>query len=142
MKEGDVGDSLYIIQTGRLLVLKNSHSSEQILGEMVRGDLVGELSLFTQQPRAATVISIRDSLLWRLSKEQFDRFVEKNAAYVIPLVRTAILRLLEPKRFKCQSIRSLAIVPAGNYPLDREFIHRLTEQLSSSASILHLKHFD
>ncbi len=136
IQEGEMGDSLYIVQTGRLLVSKIIQNNQQILGEMVRGDLVGELSLFTQQPRAATVIAIRDSLLWKLSKEQFDIFVTKNSAHVMPIVRTAILRLLKPNALRQQNLRSLAIAPAGRYPIDREFIGLLAEQLSLFAPTL------
>ncbi|RUR12421.1 patatin-like phospholipase family protein [Legionella sp. km772] len=136
IKEGEMGDSLYIVQTGRLLVTKIIQNNQQIIGEMVRGDLVGELSLFTQQARAATVIAIRDSFLWKLSKEQFDIFVEKNSTHVMPIVRTAILRLLKPNTLRQQTLRSLAIAPAGRYPLDKDFIRLLAEQLSLSAPTL------
>lgn len=133
IREAEVGDSLYIVQSGRLLVTKDIDNSQQIIGEIVRGDLVGELALFTQQARAATVLAIRDSVLWQLSKEQFDNFIAKNAAYVMPIGRTAILRLLKPHVLRQQMLRSLAIVPAGNLPLDHEFIRALAEELSLSA---------
>ena len=136
INEGDIGDSLYIVQSGRLLVTKIIQNNEQIIGEIIKGDLVGELSLFTQQPRAATVLAIRDSFLWKLSKEEFDLFVEKNSSHVMPIVKTAILRLLKPNGLRQQTVRSLALAPAGRYSLDKEFIASLAEQLSLSAPTL------
>lgn len=139
MRQGEPGDSLYVVQTGRLLIIKNPQTAlENILGEVGRGGLVGELALFTQQPRAATVIAIRDSLLWRLSKEDFDHFAEKNAAHIMPMVRTAILRLLEPHELKSQTVRSLTIAPAGRHPLDADFIYLFVEHLKLLAPTLHI----
>lgn len=136
IKEGEEGDGLYIVQSGRLLVTKTILNNQQIIGEIGRGDLVGELSLFTQQARAATVFAIRDSLLWQLSKEQFDCFVAKNAAHIMPIVRTAILRLLKPSTLPQQTLRALALVPAGSAPLSAHFIRALTAQLSLTAPTL------
>lgn len=137
IREGEQGDSLYIVQSGRLLVIKNSNSAqEQVLSEIGRGELVGELALFTDQARAANVIAIRDSVLWKLSKAHFDVFVQNNSAYIMPMVRAAILRLLEPKKISAQSLRTLAIAPAGRYPISSDFVRLLVDSLSLVAPTL------
>lgn len=136
IQEGEEGDSLYIVQTGRLLITKLVNNNPQIIGEVISGDLVGELSLFTQQPRAATVLAIRDSCLWRLSKQQFDLFVKKNSKDVLPLVRAAILRLLKPIEHRHQRVRALAFISAGHDALDHDFIYSLIEKLSFTVSII------
>lgn len=136
INEGEQGDGLYIVQNGRLLVIRLINNQQQVIGEIINGDLLGELSLFTQQPRAATVLAIRDSFLWKLSKEQFELFVEKNAKHIMPLVRAAILRLLKPVEFRPQAIHSIALVPVEHYFIEKEFIRALVKQLSCSASVL------
>ncbi len=140
LREGDLGNSLYIVHTGRLLALKSGGDSDCILGEMVKGDMIGELALFTQQPRAATVLAIRDSVLWQLTKEQFDLFFQKNAAYIMPMVSAAILRLLKPPVPRTSALRALALMPAGHSPLDEQLISALIPHLAAFGSVLLITH--
>ena len=137
MREGEPGDGLFVLQTGRLLIVKNNNTiNEQIIGEVERGELVGEFALFTEGARSATVVAIRDSVLWKLSKKHFDLFIQKNSTHIMPMVRAAILKLLGPKTEKKRLLRVLALAPAGRYSIDPDFVYRLVEELSLFAPTL------
>ena len=60
--EGEPGDSLYILLTGKV---KLSHSSgdgrESVFMVLGPGDMFGELSLFDPGPRASTAVAVTDS---------------------------------------------------------------------------------
>ena len=43
-----------------------------MIREIGRGEVIGEMSLFTGEPRSATVVAVRDSVLVKLDKPQFD----------------------------------------------------------------------
>jgi predicted acylesterase/phospholipase RssA/CRP-like cAMP-binding protein len=134
IRQGDFGDGFYIVQSGRLLVIKSDkHSADQLIGEANRGDIVGEFALFTAYPRTATVVAIRDSVLWKLSKTHFDEFIQKNSVHIMPMVRSVILKVLAPRVLKNQVIRAIAITSAGRLPIGNEFSLLLTEQLSRHA---------
>ena len=65
--EGDASDALYILLRGRLTAWSLNKSGEKIkLGDVKRGQTVGELAMFTGEPRTADVIAARDSLLAKL----------------------------------------------------------------------------
>src|SRR5215831_15967776 len=64
MREGDAGDAMFVVVSGRLSVVVNEHS----IAEVGRGETVGEMALLTGAPRSATVRGLRDSVLLRLSK--------------------------------------------------------------------------
>src|SRR5881392_110015 len=69
MHEGDAGDAMYVVVSGRLgVVVGTAAQGEQSIAEIGRGETVGEMALLTGAPRSATVRGLRDSMLLRLSK--------------------------------------------------------------------------
>lgn len=75
MAQGEPGESMYLTVSGRLRAYVRSddgHSGTQRrVADMGRGQVIGEISLFTDAPRAATVVAVRDSVLVRLTKDVF-----------------------------------------------------------------------
>jgi SulP family sulfate permease len=72
-RHGDPSDSLYIVESGRLRVSLNGSRREHRLREMIPGSFVGEMGLFSREPRSADVIAETDSVLFRLSRAALDR---------------------------------------------------------------------
>src|SRR3989344_3139306 len=60
---------------------------------MGRGQLIGEIRLFTDAPRAATVVAVRDSVLVRLTNDVFKTLLASSAQVSIALTRQIIQRL-------------------------------------------------
>ncbi|MCC5792544.1 MAG: cyclic nucleotide-binding domain-containing protein [Legionellaceae bacterium] len=129
MNEGDPGNCLYIVQSGRLRAFKALEDErEEILGDVYRGELIGELALFTEAPRVATVIAIRDSMLWKLSKSAFDVFVQQNPIHIMPMVKSTILRLLHPSTHRAGDCKVIAVAPAGRSPLNKDLMNALIDE--------------
>ncbi|MGE5405185.1 MAG: cyclic nucleotide-binding domain-containing protein, partial [Candidatus Saccharibacteria bacterium] len=85
VKEGDVGDSFYIIRSGYADVFKKSAGTKAV-GQLGEGDFFGELALLTGYPRVATVRALEDTTVFRLDKKDFDDLI---ANY--PKIKDAIL---------------------------------------------------
>jgi SulP family sulfate permease len=71
--QGDAPDGLYVIASGVMranYVFDNATISES----MVSGTLAGELSALSGMPRNATVVAERQSVLWKLSLEDMEKF--------------------------------------------------------------------
>jgi NTE family protein len=73
MRQGEPGDALYLLVSGRLRVYIEEGDQRRIVREIPRGEVVGEMSLISDAPRSATVVAIRDSVLVSLDKEAFAR---------------------------------------------------------------------
>ena len=74
MAQGDPGDSMYLSISGRLRAyIRDEDGVEHMVREMARGQVIGEMALYTDEPRSATVVAIRDSVLVRLDKSAFNR---------------------------------------------------------------------
>lgn len=94
LRQGDPGDSMYLSISGRLRVTaRDDAGTERVLREMGRGEVIGEMSLYTDQPRSATVVAIRDSVLVRLAKPEFVKLLASSAQMSIALTRQMIRRL-------------------------------------------------
>src|SRR5919197_2478858 len=95
-RKGEVGDSLYLVASGRLEVVIEQPATEvvRLLG---RHDVVGELALLTEAPRSASVRARRDSKLLRVTEAQFSELLRAEPEFALALTR-ALGRQLRASR--------------------------------------------
>jgi CRP-like cAMP-binding protein len=112
---GDPGDSVYVLINGRLRVfVQGEEGREKAVGEVARGQVVGEMALLTDAPRSATVRAIRDSQLVRVSSDVAKEFVRKHPEAMTQVTRQVVARLersLSRPRVD-ESPASFALIPA------------------------------
>jgi signal transduction histidine kinase len=71
-REGDPGNELYILQEGRVAVLKEVSSGRPVLLSIRgRGEILGEMSLVGEQPRSASLIAVEKTQLLRITADRF-----------------------------------------------------------------------
>ncbi|MFO1316508.1 MAG: patatin-like phospholipase family protein [Burkholderiales bacterium] len=131
MTQGEPGDSMYLAIGGRLRAyVVAADGTERMVREMGRGHTIGEMSLFTGEPRAATVVAIRDSVLVRLPKPEFDRILASSAQLSIALTRQVIghLRNVKPQPDLVQPVM-IGVVPVTAGVDPRAFAATLGEHL-------------
>lgn len=71
IREGDVGDRFYIVESGELVVTHNVNGITSELSNRRAGDYFGEIALLEKRPRTATVTTLTDTVLLSLSAEDF-----------------------------------------------------------------------
>lgn len=54
IREGDPGDRMYVIQSGRVILTRTSSEGEVVIGELGKEDIFGEMALFDHHVRSAT----------------------------------------------------------------------------------------
>ncbi|MGA2939296.1 MAG: cyclic nucleotide-binding domain-containing protein [Syntrophobacteraceae bacterium] len=75
-RQGDPGDSLYIISSGRVRIFgRNEKGVEIDLSIQGPGDTFGEMALLTGESMSADVEVLEEAHLMILSKDQFDRIL-------------------------------------------------------------------
>lgn len=93
-RQHETGDSLYFVISGRLQAyVTDSQGSQQVIGEIIRGETVGEMAIFTGDPRGATIIALRDSVLVKLSKHAFEQVIAAYPAVSMNVTKLIINRL-------------------------------------------------
>ncbi len=86
-RQGDPGDSLVVVLTGRLEVVLEEPAPPRVLRVIARGQAVGELALLTDSTRSASVRARRDSELLRVSRAAFETLLNERPAFAIALTR-------------------------------------------------------
>lgn len=95
--QGDVSDSLYLIESGRVTILLELSNREELrLGLMGAGTVFGEMGLYTGEPRSATVFVEKSSVLYCLSYESFKKMQAEDPKVAICL-HQYIVRLLSER---------------------------------------------
>ena len=74
-REGDIGDELFLVLSGSILISRRSITSgaTQTLGTAGPGQLLGELSWLTGQPRSSTMQAAEATAVQTLPADHFDR---------------------------------------------------------------------
>lgn len=94
MEQGAPGDSAYLSVSGRLRVYMTGEDGvPRMVRELGRGEVIGEMSLYTGEPRSATVVAIRDSVLARLDKPHFEQLLARSPQAALIITRQIIGRL-------------------------------------------------
>ena len=105
IEQGQIDESLYFVISGRLRASRTEPDGRQrTLGDVSRGETVGEIAFFTGEPRSANVVALRDSVLAKFTSEVFRELL---VAY--PLVSMNMTRLII-ERLKRVTMHSAAQV--------------------------------
>jgi len=86
VREGDIGDAMYLILQGELRVRLMVQGRESLLATLPTGEFFGEISLFDTGPRSADVVANVDSLLLKISAEAFHKLVVQEPALAAPFL--------------------------------------------------------
>jgi len=73
VRQGEPGDSLYVIQSGQCLVEVAKNGTGHDLAVLRPGDVVGEMAVLTGEPRTATALAQGEVTAWRLTRSDFER---------------------------------------------------------------------
>ncbi len=139
-------DSAYLTLSGRLRVyVRSDDGATRMVRELSRGEVIGEMSLYTGEPRAATVVAVRDSVLVRLAREQFEALLLHHPQVSITFTRQLIRRLqTEHERPRVAAPVTIGLLPISDGVALHDFGQKLVAQLAryGRASIVEAAELD
>ena len=92
--EGDQGDRLYVITSGKVkLGRKSPDGRENLLAILGPGEMFGELSLFDPGPRTTTATAVAGTDLVGLSHPDLSEFVAARPEVAVKMLGSIALRL-------------------------------------------------
>jgi CRP/FNR family transcriptional regulator, cyclic AMP receptor protein len=77
-EKDEAGHGIYIILSGKARVKPCPELPASALVELVQGDLIGEFSLFDENPRLATIIAVERTLMVALFQAEFSALLTNN----------------------------------------------------------------
>lgn len=95
-REGDLGTVMYIIQSGRVEILKRqANDEERQLAVLGQGDFFGEMSILENLPRTASARALETCKLVEINGSTFDHMLRKNPEIAVRMMRKLSRRLRE-----------------------------------------------
>jgi CRP-like cAMP-binding protein len=95
-REGDLGTEMYIVQDGRIEILKALKGEEERqVAVLEKGDFFGEMSILEELPRTAGARALIDSKLLQINGSTFDQMLRTNPEIAVRMMRKLSRRLRE-----------------------------------------------
>ncbi|MEM1328310.1 MAG: cyclic nucleotide-binding and patatin-like phospholipase domain-containing protein [Bacteroidota bacterium] len=135
-QEGEIGDCMHILISGRLKAFREESGQLVGIGEISAGECVGETSLIAEAPRNASIYVIRDSILVKMNKMQFDAICQQHPQLLKQVAKVVIQRFSNPDgaKQKLAAIKNVALFPVDETVDMEAFTTKLIEQLSHQVS--------
>ena len=137
-QEGAYEDVLYVIADGQIIISQKMTEGEEerILRVGGRGDVVGEMALIQNAPRAATVRTTTECTVLEMEKRDFETILSRSPRMAIDLIRITL------DRIRANDQRMIADLQKNNKvlrQLDRnklEFIQIAAHELRTPLTVL------
>lgn len=84
-KEGEMGDRAFIIEDGEIVISRIIMDREKAIGVAEAGDIVGEIALFSGNPRTATASTNKNLSVIEINRESVQKLKEENPAVAVEL---------------------------------------------------------
>lgn len=107
VSEGDEGNSLFLIQSGSVKAyLSDDKGKEVILSTQGPGEYFGELALFDEAPRSASVAALEPCKAMIVSKAQLREAILARPQIAVALLKGLAMRI----RSLTENVRTLALL--------------------------------
>ncbi|HMW60810.1 MAG TPA: cyclic nucleotide-binding domain-containing protein, partial [Leptospiraceae bacterium] len=94
-REGDPGESLYIIISGSVRIFKGQKGKELTIDILQERDCFGEMAILDQEPRSASVVAVRNTRLLVINRSDFQRLLIARPRISFALFKTMSRRVRE-----------------------------------------------
>jgi len=110
--EGDLGTTMYIVQSGKVRLFRMVDEQKRVHGVMEKGDFFGEMSILEGLPRTASAEALEDSELIEINSMTFDKMIKGNIEIAIRMLRKLSIRLREAER-RIEGLQAAEIRPSN-----------------------------
>ncbi len=94
-KEGDLGDSMYIIRSGEVVISrapKEEGDLPKTLATLTAGNFFGEMALISEVPRNASAKATQDAEIFILKKPDFQALLATNSDMAAQISQAVVER--------------------------------------------------
>ena len=93
VRQGQLGDCMYVIQSGRVEVIQSTGAGDQHLAFLEAGDFFGEMAVFEKETRSATVRANGEARVLKVDKKTLLRRIKEDPLLAVNLLQTMSHRI-------------------------------------------------
>ncbi len=93
VREGEVGDSMYVILSGQAEVMRSTDGTDIRLAVLGKGDIVGEMAIFQKEKRSASVRALTDMRVMTVDRRIFLKRVHEDPSFVFAILQKMSQRI-------------------------------------------------
>ena len=109
IKQGELGDSAYVVINGEFEVQKQSGQSLIKIDVRNPGDVVGEMALLSRAPRNATLIAKTNGEVLRIPQEAFEKLLTSSTTATMAVLHWVMARLTQNESLLHQQEKMAAL---------------------------------
>ncbi len=116
IRQGERGDSLFLITHGRVkIVSDNAQGGELVLNYSGPGETIGEMAIFDQGKRSATIIAIEPTRALELKRQDFLELLDQHPELSFSMIRSNTSRLRFATTYIEKAIEISKHIAEGDY---------------------------
>ena len=81
-REGDLGDSLFMLQSGKVKLIQKSGSNKKLLRVVEPNDFFGEMALHNPQDRKFSALAVGNCTLLKIDKNSFIKLIKDDVDFI------------------------------------------------------------
>ena len=93
VRQGEVGDCMYVIQEGLVEVVVESNGQEVLIAVRGEGEFFGEMAIFEREVRMATVRALGEARVLTIDERNFLKRIHEDPSLAYRIVRTMSQRI-------------------------------------------------
>jgi len=93
VRQGEIGDCMYVVQSGDVEVVLVSDTGEQSLAVLGAGDFFGEMAVFEREVRSATVRAHGEARALKIDKKTLLRRIKEDPLLAVKFLETLSRRI-------------------------------------------------
>lgn len=107
-REGETGKEFYFLKKGKVEIYKTTENGEELRMAIVEpGNIFGEMSMITGQPRAASARCLTNCLISTSNADNLEALVLNNPEFSYKLLKTLAFRISSSEQILMQRIKEL-----------------------------------
>jgi len=98
-RQGDPGESFYLVERGKVVVWNGSDENKRVIGEIETGGLFGEMAVLSRRPRMASASALVETQLLQMPASVLRQAINRADPLVVQLINVLMDNLRRSNRY-------------------------------------------